>query len=634
MKINNIAGQKNVDAFVDYKIKLLEQSDKSMRALYRLMFSERENVFFEQSQGFKTIKTTYGQAYDKVEAVAADLKRKVACPSQSVVGLYMSNSADWIVAFWATIRAGYKPLLLNTRFADQTTEQVLSQVGAVAVVTDEKSFSVPTFCFANLSEGEPLADGEYGEEFFVVSSGTSAIKICAYSANELVQTIYNSKHVLKRNKKIKAHYDGELKLLTFLPFYHVFGFIAVYVWFGFFSRTFVALNDFGAQTILNTVKRHKVTHIFAVPLFWDTVYKQSMATIARRGEKTQKKFQKGLSIASKLDNSALGRVFSQKAFAEVRRNMFGDSVQFAISGGSAIGSRVLKFFNAIGYRLVNGYGMSEIGITSVELSDKFSCVTDCSVGSPFPSVEYKIDGGELFVKGTSCAKYILQNGVKTSLDGGWYATRDLAERKGDRYFVCGRADDLIVSVTGENINPVAMESLLATDGAELCLVSGGDKLPVLVVGVDENASESQIADVIAKLKLKIDQNELSSQIGKIVTVKGSLIRGNEFKLNRKRIANEVKSGQVASAVAAQTATADELTEFVRFCFAQALGKDAADILADSDFFTDEGGTSLDYFSLVAELQRKYPLPFMTDGVPTLKTVKEFADYIANRGNEN
>ena len=131
MKLNNIAGQKNIDAFVDYKIKLLEQSDKSMEALFNLMFSERDNVFFEQSQGIKTTKITYGQAYDKIQSLAGDLQRKVCAEPQSVVGLYMQNSADWIVAFWTIVRAGFKPLLLNTRFYDSTVEQVLRQAKAV-----------------------------------------------------------------------------------------------------------------------------------------------------------------------------------------------------------------------------------------------------------------------------------------------------------------------------------------------------------------------------------------------------------------------------------------------------------------------------------------------------------------------
>ena len=61
MRKNNIAGHITLDGFVRSKLKRLERSYKSFRALYELMFSERENVMFEQSSGYRIIYTTYGE---------------------------------------------------------------------------------------------------------------------------------------------------------------------------------------------------------------------------------------------------------------------------------------------------------------------------------------------------------------------------------------------------------------------------------------------------------------------------------------------------------------------------------------------------------------------------------------------
>jgi acyl-CoA synthetase (AMP-forming)/AMP-acid ligase II len=66
-------------------------------------------------------------------------------------------------------------------------------------------------------------------------------------------------------------YNGSIKQLAFLPFYHIFGLFAVYYWFAFFGRTFVFLKDYSPDTIARTCRRHEVTHIFAVPLLWHTV---------------------------------------------------------------------------------------------------------------------------------------------------------------------------------------------------------------------------------------------------------------------------------------------------------------------------------------------------------------------------
>ena len=431
-KVSNIGGQKNINAFVEYKLGLLANGDKSMLSLYRLMFSEKENIFFEETDGFRIKKMTYGEAYDEIESRAADMHNKIGEENQSVAGLYMDNSARWIIAFWAIIRAGYRPMLLNKRFDDDAIEKLIADFNVVAVISDGKRFSVKTFLFDEIQKNECGVEFTAGEEMYVTSSGTSSVKICAYSSQELINIISNTRDLLKKNKAIKAHYDGQLKLLTLLPFYHIFGFVAVYLWFGFFSRTFVKLNDLSPDTVLNTVKKHKVTHIFGVPLFWDTVYFKARSAIKRRGEKLWNKFLKGMNISQKLGNSAIGRLFVKKALQEVRDEMFGDSIKFMITGGSAINPDVLEFFNGIGYRLVNGFGMSEIGITSVELSDSRKVITSGSVGKPFMTVDYRLNDGILYVKGTSVARYIVEKGEKRVICNDWFRTGDLAEEKNGR----------------------------------------------------------------------------------------------------------------------------------------------------------------------------------------------------------
>jgi long-chain acyl-CoA synthetase len=143
------------------------------------------------------------------------------------------------------------------------------------------------------------------------------------------------------------------------------------------------------DTITGTVRRHHVTHIFAVPLFWETVYEQAMKTIRLRGEDTERKFHKAMALRDKLGDSALGTLFSKLAFKEVRDNLFGDSICFMITGGSSISKDAMCFFNYIGYHLADGYGMSEIGITSVELSKKKRILNDCYIGKPMDGMEYR-----------------------------------------------------------------------------------------------------------------------------------------------------------------------------------------------------------------------------------------------------
>ncbi|NCB59814.1 MAG: hypothetical protein EOM46_20565, partial [Gammaproteobacteria bacterium] len=75
-----------------------------------------------------------------------------------------------------------------------------------------------------------------------------------------------------RNNKDIIH-NGPIKQLAFLPFHHIFGLIAVYMWYTFFGKTIVYIKNRTADVILAACKAHRVTHIYAVPLLWNNVAK-------------------------------------------------------------------------------------------------------------------------------------------------------------------------------------------------------------------------------------------------------------------------------------------------------------------------------------------------------------------------
>ena len=79
--------------------------------------------------------------------------------------------------------------------------------------------------------------------------------------------------------------------------------------------------------------------------------------------------EKAMKLTTFLQNVSprLGATISKKMLSEATESIFGKSVLFCISGGSALRPSAQYMLNALGYPLYNGYGMSEIGITSVEL---------------------------------------------------------------------------------------------------------------------------------------------------------------------------------------------------------------------------------------------------------------------------
>ncbi len=637
MKVNNIDGCRNINEYISSKLEKFNKMPHDFAALFELMFSESGNIMYERSVGFRIVKTTYAEAKSNSLARAAVLSARLCAEPNSVVAIHMENSLSWIETFWAVLKCGYRPLLLNLRLDGDTLERALEDASAVAVISDDKLFSKQTILASELEGGDAFGapDCPFGGELLVVSSGTTGrLKLCGYSAEELYWQIHDSAEIVKNCRQVKAHYDGELKLLTFLPFYHIFGLFAMYIWFAFFSRCFVQLNDMSSQTVQNTIRRHKVTHIFAVPLFWETVYDKAIRTVKNRGEKTYAKLQRGFSLCRRLEkHPSLYGAFTKKAFREVRDNLFGNSIRFMITGGSDIKPDVLRFFNDIGYYLVNGYGMTELGITSVELSEKPYERNQGYVGRPLSSVEYKLDeNGQLLVRGRSIAKYIIENGQITYNDGETYfATNDLAMAENGRYRILGRRDDMIVLPDGENLNPAMIEPRLAVDGVQLCIV-GLDNTAVLVVSPMGYTGADKLQQLEKIFREKIADAGLGTQIKRIVFTPEKLIPENEFKVNRGRIRKALKDGRMAvmttEALRLRESTqGTELEIRVRELFAIALGKEASSVGFDSDFFSEEGGSSLEYFTLLAALQEEFSIPMPTEAGRSLSTVKSIAAFI-------
>ena len=630
-----LGGEHSINAFVAKKLQRFDAMEHDFASLFSLMFSESDNTLYERSEGFQIVKITYGEARSWALKKAAALKEECKeLPENAVVGLYMENSPEWIETFWAILCAGFRPLLLNMRLDRKSLNEALEETEAGAVISEGMQFPIRTIAPAALLADEELPDPLFGSEILLMSSGTSAhVKICAYTAEEIYHQVRDSYEIIRKCAKVKGFYHGQLKLLAFLPFYHVFGLVAMYIWFAFFSRTFVHLPDLTPQSIQNTILNHEVTHVFAVPLFWDKVYEQAIRAIQDRGDQVYAKFTRGLKIAQKLAMiPPLGERFSAMAFREVRENLFGESIQFMITGGSNIRPEVLSFFNGIGYRLANGYGMSEIGISSVELSANPKYLHAGYVGQPLSSLEYRInENGELLVKGKTIAHYVLECGFKSTCPD-WFNTHDLAECKDGHYRILGRKDDLVVGADGENLNPNLIEErLMVAKIRNLCLIDANG--PTLLCSLPEQITQEAFEEVQEALKEKIRESNLSGF--RLAFTTDALMGEDEFKCNRRRI-REVFLKNGFHPVNAQTfqkaeqLEQDPLYTEIRALFAQALSKKEEEILPSYNFFLDLGGTSLDYFALLSALKDRFGMEFPVNAGMSLATPDALYEYIKDK----
>ena len=635
-----LGGAPDINTFVERQIERLKKCSQTFESVFEFVFLLEDNIMAEYTDGNRIYKVTYGECKNRIAEISYEVRRRLHdIPKGALVGMHMDNCVEWIQIFWALLRNGYVPLLMNKRLGKEQLENVLAENNVCAVISDDEAFSVATIDYTEIcsSRSSDVPEARWADEVIFMTSGTSArTKLCVYTGEKICRQIYNTKRIIRTSKEIQAHTDGMIKQLTFLPFYHVFGFLACYMWFAFFARTFVFLKNYHSDTILKTIRKHKVTHIFAVPMLWTKIEAAALQKIAERGEKTKKKFTWALDLSQKLQNinNGLGNGFARLAFKEVRENIFGESVRFMISGGGAISGRTLSFFNGIGYRLVNGYGMTEIGIASVEMSRKPSVINTASVGKPFDSVEYKTVNGELAVRASSMADSVIVGGRKRSLrECEWFMTEDMAEINGGQLYLRGRKDDLVVSSSGENIRPEIVEDGLELSGSECVLLGiptkNGTIRSELIVSAGEGTDCTSLRqEVISQLREK----GLYRFVENIRITREPLIKGSEFKLSRRRIREDIINGRMAFVEQKNASDScgsdDELRKRIASAFEKALGTTLTEQQYDANFFYELEGTSLAYFEMVEEIRRDFGVNIIEGDNTVFYSVNDIYKYLA------
>ena len=615
--------------------KALARTNGRFGDIYRIILPESDSVMCETSTTLRIHRITYREARDKIESLAKGIVARFGA-NDRYIALYGENSPEWIMLFWAILRSGNRAYLVNTRQPDYFTESVLSTLDAVGIVSLHGASGLSFCAEASVAELYELAkdrdalddDAPFGNEIAITTSGTTLReKICIYHGENFSKQLLMTPEVTDDNKTLRATYNGKLKHLMFLPLYHIFGLSAVYLWFSFFGATFVFPPSYSPEELLRCVRRHEVTHIFAVPLLWQAIEKGVLREVEALDETTRAKFEKGTELSLKLQqfSAPFGAYLAKNLFGEVREKLLGDSVKCCITGGSGIAPSAIRLINALGYKLYNGYGMSEIGITSMESSPRVRTRMRATIGKPFPFVEYRIgENGHLQVRTDVACYEMIISGVKTSRDE-WFDTGDImsADSKG-RYSFIGRATDVIISSNGENINPELIRrafDLSAAKNFEIIPTPEGDA-PMLVIQLPKDTDENSLAAIRDEASAANASLPTAIRVRAIRYTFDPLMREKDIKVSRTYLSRAVKEGKVrlfeASDILASAKPEvenSELCEELREIFARILDMDPAEISEDANFMTELGGSSLDYYELISEIDKKYGvrLPFEAEG---------------------
>ncbi len=645
----------SINKLINKNIFDLNNSDKTFKDIFEIIYRHGDRIFGEITNGYKIQKITYKECKEKIIKSALYLEEELkAIPKGDFVGLMMENSLNWINVFWGLLMIGYKPMLLNLRLNDVLLKDVIKLSNLSVVITDKNYNSgIEEIIYNEIeTDKKEIIEKEFNwaNEIALSTSATSLnIKVCVYTGYQIATQLQNTKRIVKDNPMIKSGYSrlGDIRIMTFLPLYHIFGLVATYFWFSFFGRTFVFLKDMSNDTILKTVRKHKVTHLFSVPMMWNTIYKEILKQVSMKDDKTKKKFQKGIKLSLKIQNICpkLGLKVARRLFKDVQKKVFGDSIRFLITGGSYISNDVLTLFNAIGYPIYNGYGMSEIGITSVELRRKAKHRNLGNIGRPFDTVKYRIgNDGSLEVLGDSiCSKIITKNKVVEIDHSKWYNTNDIAScDKSGYYSIKGRLDDVVISSSGEKINPDLIEKNLYLPTVNRYCVIGlnNDNTHALslILEINPNFGKLKIKKIIEQVDknlLKLEQN--AYLIEKIFYTYDRIASPQAIKVSRSILTKWIDNGTVKLMPYQQLKEIktdvieeieNEISEKVKKIMVSILNIEYADILSGAHFIQDLGATSLDYLTLLVKLKEEFELEFTFNESNNCYSVEEFVNYIS------
>lgn len=608
---------------VKHKIGLLNQSDRSFSALYRIGFEKPNFVMAETSSSFGGIRRyTYGEAGELIGRLAAGLRKQGF--SDRYIALYGDNAPSWLFLFWAVLRSGNKPFMVNLRQPFSFNQSMIDTLDCACIVTNGvcEGYRQPVWTYdALLTEGEhadlPAPDC-FADEIALCTSGTTLQeKICFYTGKEFSALLQTTEEIIRRNKTVKRPYHGGVKMLVVLPLYHIFGLEATYFWFSFFGCSFVFPESMNPEILLRTIREHEVTHILCVPALWHTVEKLVRREVAKRGEKTRRKFEKGLNLSLKLQSvfPFTEQRIPAKLFREVRESLFGESVHFCISGGSAIRRSALELMNGIGYPLFNGYGMTEIGIASANFARRAVERLNSSFGTPFSCVRFRIDERKhLLVSGKSVCRRMLVNGRYVQMDE-WFDTGDITEtdEKG-RYVLCGRASDVVLGDGGENLNPELAEQCFTLSSAKNFCVLGDERKEhlELICQVSPDMVSVQKEKLDKDLKEGLSKLPLTYRISHIYYTTDPIMDETDIKVSRSKLRSKIQNGEVrltedmpASEQTPGNGEESDIAAILRGLFSEILDVPPESIDPNAHFMNDLGASSLEYIMLVSRIQERF-----------------------------
>jgi long-chain acyl-CoA synthetase len=270
------------------------------------------------------------------------------------------------------------------------------------------------------------------------------------------------------------------RTLLFLPLAHVFArFVQVVV----IQAGATLGHTPDVRQLMDDLASYRPTFVLAVPRVFEKIYNsaEQKAVAGGRGRIFHRAVNTAIEWSRAQDSGGAGiglrlqhAVFARLVYAKLLDAM-GGRVQYAISGGAALGDRLGHFFRGIGLTVLEGYGLTET--TAPATVNTPELIKIGTVGRPLPGVSVRVDeDGEILIRGHNVFAGYHQNDAATAeaLQDGWFHTGDVGQLDPDGFLrITGRKKELIVTASGKNVAPAVLEDRVRAHAlVSQCVVVG------------------------------------------------------------------------------------------------------------------------------------------------------------------
>ena len=401
------------------------------------------------------------------------------------VGLYGANRPEWVIARLGIGAAGalvapFDDLLpeddVVPLIAHNRCRQVFTTGAHLAGLRGRFGAQEPRWILLDAEPGEALPEGVVAYESLLAPDAGPLPEIDPDAPAMVVTTsgtTGEAKSFTLSHRKLSANVaaiaaqklvgEGDRALLP-LPLDNVYPYVVGFLSVLACGATLVFPEALTGPQIVKALKLGRASLMIGVPRLYAAMIGAIDGRVAAKGAVARRLFASLIALSLFL-HRRFGIRAGRVLFGGLHRQ-FGPDLRIMVSGGARLEPELIWRMEALGWRVLSGYGLSEVG--SVFTANLPGRKRIGSEGHPLHGPEtLRIadpddEGiGEIQLKGPSVFEGYRDNpeaNAAAFTEDGWFRTGDLGRVDEGFVFITGRAKEMIVLGGGKNVFPEEVEA--------------------------------------------------------------------------------------------------------------------------------------------------------------------------------